>query len=154
MSIKLKLDGFDELIKKIEKAGGNVDAIVTDCLKKSADIMEAELKSQMQDANVDKRLIDNMPPPEIENDYGEITARVGYKKGAYDPNNPSDGYKVVFMNYGTPHRSKHGQIKDISEGGIIKLGFIGRAKDKARPKINKQQENALQESLRGLQHER
>lgn len=152
MSIKLKLDGFDELIKKIEKANGNVDEIVTDCMKKSADIMEAELKSQMQDANVSKKLIDKMPPPVIENDYGEITARVGYKKGAYDPNNPSVGYKVVFMNYGTPYRTKHGKIKDISEGGKkLKLGFIARAHAKAKPKIKKQQKNALEESLKGLQ---
>lgn len=143
MSIKLKLDGFDELLKKIEKAGGDVDTATENAMRQSANTMQRELKDQMQDANVSKRLIDNMPPFEIEKDYGRITARVGYRKGAYDPLNPSDGYLVVFMNYGTPYRTKHGKIKDITEGGIIKLGFIDRAKKKAKPKIRKQQEEVL-----------
>lgn len=144
MSIKLKLDGFDELLKKIEKAAGNVDKVVTDCMKESAEIMQSELKTQMQYSDVPKDLIDDMPPPTIENDYGRIIARVGYEKGEYNPKNPSAAYKVIFLNYGTPYRQKHGIVKA--------RGFIDRAKKKAKPKIKKQQENALQESLRGLQH--
>ena len=114
MSIKLKLDGFDELLKEIEKAGGKVDNATKICMDKSAAIMETELKSQMQKADVQSDLISRMPPPEVENDFGKFTARVGYKKGAYDPKNPSDGYKVIFLNYGTPHREKHGKCnKDM-----------------------------------------
>ena len=150
MSIKLKLDGFDDLLNQIQKAGGNVDSIMKNCLRESADIMQKELKEQMQNANVDKSLIDAMPPPELENGHTRLTARVGYKKGTYDPNNPSVGYKVVFMNYGTPHRKKHGKIRDVADGGVIKLGFIARAQGRAKPKIRKQQEQALRDDLKGL----
>lgn len=142
MSITLKLDGFDDLLSQIEKAGGTVDGAAKKCLQKSADIMHDELKAQMQAANVDSGLIARMPSPEVESDGNRHTARVGYKKGAYDPNNPSDGYKVVFANYGTPRRSKHGKQPEKR--------FIEKAKKKASARIKKVQKETLDEILGGL----
>ena len=142
MSLKLKIDGFDDLLRDIERAGGNLDAIMGKCLRESAEIMQNELKTQMRESRVPNSMIDAMPEPELEKDYGVLTARVGYKKGAFDPKNPSIGYKVVFLNYGTPYRTKHGKVKE--------RGFIQRAKKRAMPKIRKQQEKALQEDLKGL----
>lgn len=147
MSIKLKFEGFNDLIREIEKANGSVENSVKKCMEVSAKIMQDELKSQMQKANADKDLIDQMPAPQIETDFGQITARVGYRKGAYDPKNLSTGYKVVFVNYGTPYRRKHGKIR----GKTVKLGFIQRAKNRARPKIKNEQEKTLKEILRGLE---
>ena len=143
MSIKLQLDGFEELIKAIEKAGGSADKAVKKCMKQSAEIMQEELISQMQKSHVDADLINAMPAPQIEDDFGRVTARVGYRKGTYDPHNPSAGYKAVFINYGTPNRKKHGKVK--------KRGYITRAKNRARPKIKQQQETALKDILRGLE---
>jgi hypothetical protein len=142
MSIKLKLDGFDDLLSKIETAGGSIDSAAKQCLQKSADIMHDELKTQMQKSNVDGGLINRMPPPEVEANANRVTARVGYKKGEFDPQNPSDAYKVVFANYGTPRRSEHGKQP-------VK-GFIQRAKKKARPRIKKAQAETLNDILRGL----
>ena len=104
--------------------------------------MHDELTTQMQKANVDSGLINRMPPPEIEADGNRVTARVGYKKGNYNPDNPSDGYKVVFANYGTPRRSKHGQQPA--------KGFIKKAKKKASSRIKKVQAETLDEILGGL----
>lgn len=142
MSIKLNLNGFDDLLSEIEKAGGTIDDAAKQCLQKSANIMHDELKKQMTAANVDSDLINRMPPPEIEKDGNRHTARVGYKKGAFDPNNPSDGYKVVFANYGTPHRSKHGQQPAKR--------FIEKAKKKANPQIKKAQSETLNKIIEGL----
>lgn len=142
MSIKLQLDGFDDLFNQIKKAGGTVDAAAKECLNVSADIMQSELKSQMQAAGVDGGLINRMPAPEVEASGNRYTARVGYKKGAYDPRNPSDGYEVVFINYGTPKRKKHGKI--------AARGFIQKAKKKARPRIKKAQKETLDRIIRGL----
>jgi hypothetical protein len=142
MSIKIKLEGFDEMLSQIEQAGGTIDGAAKQCLQKSAAIMHDELKAQMQKANVDRGLINRMPPPEIETEGNRITARVGYKKGQYDPNNPSDGYKVVFANYGTPRRSEHGQQPA--------KGFIQKAKKKASSRIKKVQAETLDEILGGL----
>ena len=142
MAIKLKLEGFDDLLKKIEKANGDVDKAAENALKASAVIMQRELTDQMRSAGIDKGLISRMPPFEIEKDYGRITARVGYKKGAYNPDNISDGYKAVFINYGTPYRTKHGIIKA--------RGYIQKAKRRAKPKIKKEQEEALEKILARL----
>lgn len=145
MSIQLKLDGFEQLLKEIEKAEGNVEQATKKCLNKSALIMQDELKAQMHKADKQGHwgdLIASMPPPKIESDYGEISAHVGWKKGTYNPKSPSDAYKVVFLNYGTPHRQEHGKVKA--------RGFIQKAKKKAKPKIQAQQEQTFKEILKGL----
>lgn len=139
MSIKLKLEGFDALISEIEKAGGTVDRATNSCLQQSAQIMHTELKAQMKAADVDDGLIDRMPSPEVAQEGNRYTARVGYKKGAYDPKNPSDGYKAVFANYGTPRRSEHGQQPAKR--------FIEKAKKKANTKIKKAQKETLNKIL-------
>lgn len=142
MSIKLKIEGFEQLLKDIEKAGGSINSATQECMKKSADIMQNELKAKMQSANVASDLISRMPAPEIETNANRVTARVGYKKGAYNPEDPSDGYKVVFLNYGTPNRTEHGKMR--------KLGFIQKAKNSAKKLIKAEQEKTLTEILKGL----
>lgn len=142
MPINLKLEGFDDLLNQIEKASGNAQNAAMQATRESAGVVNETLKAQMSSAGVDGRLIAAMPPPSVENDFGKITAHVGYKKGAYDPKNPSDGYKVVFLNYGTPHRTKHGKVKA--------RGFIAKAKRAAKLKVKKVQEQALKDILKGL----
>lgn len=144
MSIKLKLDdGFENLLHKIEKAGGSITAATRECMEKSADIMEQELKDQMQASGVDSDLISQMNPREINTSGNRVTASVGYKKGAYDPDNLSAGYKVIFLNYGTPRRTKYGQVKA--------LGFINRAKKRAKRLIKAEQQKTLTEILKGIE---
>lgn len=142
MAIKIKLEGFDELLKEIERAGGDIDKACDSAIRGSAQIMQNELKAQMQNAGVDSHLIGAMPAPEIKKTGNRFIARVGYKKGAYNPDNLSDGYKVVFLNYGTPNRKLHGQVKA--------RGFIQRAKKSAKPKIKAEQKKALQKILARL----
>lgn len=153
MSIKLELKGYDNFLLDIEKAGGSMLGAAESAVRQSAQIMQSELKAEMKSSNVPGDLVGSMPQFDIEKEGNYVRARVGYKKGAYNPKNPSDGYKVVFLNYGTPHRMKHGQIKEGSSmkaGGTLKLGFIERAKKRARPKIKKQQRLALEKILERL----
>lgn len=134
--IELNLYGFDDLLKKIESAGGSINGAVDRCMKKSAEIQETHLREQMRKSDVEADLINRMPPPVIQWSGNACTARVGYKKGEYNPKNLSDGYKVVFINYGTPK--------------ITPRNFIKRAKSKAKPQIKKEQEVTLKEILEGL----
>lgn len=145
LAIKIKLAGFDDLLKEIEQAGGKAESATVQCMKKSADIMQNELKSQMQKVNKTgtlNGLIERLPPPKVKNDHGLITASVGYEKGAYNAKNPSDAHKAVFLNYGTPSRKKHGVE--------AARGFIRKAKNKAKKPIAQQQEETLKEILKGL----
>lgn len=143
MAIRLQLSGFDDLFEQIKKAEGNVDKAAEQCLQESAQIMQSELKAQMQKSGVDSDLINRMPTPEIEKNGNAMIARVGYKKGAYNPNDLSDGYKVVFLNYGTPKRSKHGKVEA--------KGFIDKAQRKAKKPIKKKQEETLKKIIGELQ---
>ena len=135
----LQLKGFDDLLEQIQKAGGSIDQAADSCLRQSAQIMQAELKAQMQAADVDSDLINSMPQPQITVDGNNYSAAVGYKKGNFDPNNLSDGYKVVFLNYGTPNRTMHGKV--------AARGFIDKAKKNARPQIKKAQQATLEKIL-------
>lgn len=135
----LQLKGFDDLLEQIQKAGGSVDRAVDSCLRQSAQIMEKELKAQMQSAGVESDLINAMPPSQIKVNGNNYRAEVGYKKGNYDPRNLSDGYKVVFLNYGTPRRTMHGKV--------AARGFIDKAKKKARPQIKRAQQATLEKIL-------
>ena len=135
----LTLKGFAEKLEQIQKAGGSIDQAADSCLRQSAQIMQAEMKAQMQAADVDSDLINAMPPPQIKVDGNRYSAAVGYKKGSYDPHNLSDGYKVVFLNYGTPRRTMHGKVEA--------RGFIEKAKNKARPQIKKAQQETLDKIL-------
>lgn len=138
----LQLKGFEDLLEQIQKAGGSIDQAAERCLRQSAQIMQAELKTQMGAAGVDANLINAMPPPQITVDGNRYSAAVGYKKGNFDPKNPSDGYKVVFLNYGTPRRTMHGKV--------AARGFIQAAKKKARPRIKKEQQQTFENILGGL----
>lgn len=142
MSIKLKLEGFDELMNKIQKAEGNVESATKRALQEGANVMDAEIKAQLSATGDGGNLGSSIPSPTIENDFGLFTARVGWRKGSYNPRNLSDGYKALFLNYGTPRRKKHGIERA--------RGFIQRAKTSARPKIKKVQEQALKDILKGL----
>lgn len=142
MPITLKLTGFEEMLTAIEKAGGSIDKAANQCMQKSAKLMDEELKAQMRSANVKSDLINRMPSPEVEKDGNRYTARVGFVKGEYNPTKPSDAYKAIFLNYGTPRRTKHGHVKARH--------FIEKAKKKAKSKIKKSQQQTLEEILGGL----
>lgn len=142
MPITLKLTGFDKMLTAIEKAGGSIDRAANQCMQKSAKLMDEELKAQMRSANVKSDLISRMPSPEIDKEGNRYTARVGFVKGEYNPKKPSDAYKAIFLNYGTPRRTKHGKVKARH--------FIEKAKKKAKSKIKNSQQQTLEEILGGL----
>ena len=142
MPITLKLTGFEEMLTAIEKAGGSIDKAANQCMQKSAKLMDEELKAQMRSANVKSDLINRMPSPEVEKEGNRYTARVGFVKGEYNPTKPSDAYKAIFLNYGTPRRTKHGQVKARH--------FIENAKEMAKSKIENSQQQTFKEMLGGL----
>lgn len=151
--VKLNLGkDFDDLIKSIEGAIDKVDAAAERCIKENADIMDAELRDKLAACDGDFEdgepgaiyaLSRRMPPPKIEKNFGVYTARVGFVKGAYDPNNISDGYKAVFLNYGTPKRT-------TDKGQIKAMKFIDKAKKAAKPKIKERQEEVVNEVVKGI----
>lgn len=149
MAIKLKLDGFDELIRQLEKAGRDADGEGMKCAKECAQILDAELRKQMVETDRDtsgmnrqSSLAQRMPPPQVKNEHGLIKAEVGFKKDTYNPNNPSDAYKAIFLNYGTPRRTKHGKVEGRN--------FVKKAQKIAKPKMKNAVEKAMDNIVKEL----
>lgn len=143
----IKLEGFDDLVKQIQEAGGKVDKLVYDCVDKAADVMDKQLKEEMLRPRVIKiyegmekhdfnGLVERMPKPEIYKTNYSVGGRVGYIPTQYHPKNVDDYYKVIFINYGTP------RIKPTE--------FIKKAKSKGSRKVKKLQEQTFNEILEGL----
>ena len=143
MPIRIKLEGYDKLIDAISKSESKINIVADTCITKSANIMSEEIKSKMASAGVDDGLISRMPAPIVEHKGNIYSAQVGYKKGTYDPTNLSDGYKALFLNYGTPRRTEHGKVRA--------RGFIDKAKKAAKPKIKKAQKQAIDDILKGIE---
>lgn len=132
----MAINGFDELISRIQKAGGTIDQAADACARKAAEVQQAHLKAQMQRVKADPGLVASMPEPEIERNGNAWFVHVGYKKGDYDPKNLTEGYKAVFLNYGTPR--------------VKPRRFVAAAKKKARSAIKKAEEETLETMLKGL----
>jgi len=137
--IKLTLTGFDEMLKDIEAAGGDMKKAVESCMKQSAHTVYREMKSQMRKApfkekhGVDDGLINRMPAPTVKWEGNRCVAEVGYKKGQYNPRDPSDGYKALFLNYGTPR--------------IAPTEYIAETKKQSKKILRKQQKQTFEKIL-------
>jgi HK97 gp10 family phage protein len=136
MAIKVEFKGFEELIEKLKDADKDVDKAVEKCVRKSAEIIDDQLRASMNSAGVAPSLIQDINPIRYAREGNSFSAEVGYKKGAYNPKDPSDGYKAIFINYGTPK--------------ITPRNFIADTKKKSKNKVKKEQEKILNDILGGL----
>ena len=141
MAIKLKLEGFDELLQQIEAAGRTAESAAESAVKASAQVMQTELKSTLS-AATDSGLASRLPPPKVIKKGNEVSASVGFEPTAYTPRNLSDYHKAIFLNYGTPNRKAHG--KEAARN------FVAKAKRRARPKIKKAEKEALEKIIERL----
>lgn len=143
--IKVSID-FKPLLEKIQEAGGSIDDAAKSAVDKGAAIVEDALRNECAASGVPTSVTSEIQTT-TEGNGNRYSCKVGWKMGNYDPQKPSAGYKAVFLNYGTPRRSTK---SGANRGKIDARGFIGRAKKKAKPKVKKAQEEALQEILKGL----
>lgn len=140
--IKLDIKGFNKLLEEIQRAGGDINKATEKAMNKSVDVVSQELKNACNKAGVPSSISSEIKSQPAEWDGNRCSAAVGWKLGAYNPDNPSQGYKAIFLNYGTPHRKKHGKI--------TARNFIGAAKKSSTPKLRKIQKETFDEILKGL----
>ena len=141
-------NGFPELLEKIKEAQGNVEEAAWTAARKSASVMLQTLKEECDASGVPQSVSGAITANAVRDESGQrMAAEVGWRMGEYDPKNLSQGYKAVFLNYGTPRRATR---SGYNRGYITGRGFIGRAKKKARPKIKKAQQEALESILKEL----
>ena len=108
--ISLKLKGFDKLLEEIQRANGDIKAATEQAMNKSVAVVEKELHQHCDAAGVPSSISSAIRADRAQWRGNVCEAEVGWKLGAYDPKNPSQGHKAIFLNYGTPHRKKHGKV--------------------------------------------
>ena len=138
---------FDSLLNKIKKAGGDIEQATWDAARKGGRVYYQTLVEECRKSGVPDHLIDKIRFNCLRDSSGSrFAVVVGWYMDNYDPADPSEGYKVVFLNYGTPRReSSRG-----NRGYIDGRGFIGRAKKKAQKPIKQAQEEFLKSVLGDL----
>lgn len=154
MSIKLQLNGFDDYIKKLRKAGANVQKVTEDAILKSGAVVNTELENQIRSesrmsAKTKERILERMIEPTITHSTEDIVSgEAGIRIGSYDPKDLSGGFIALFNEYGTSERkTKKGERR----GSLEELQFTQRALRKSTPKIRKLQEGILEKALKELE---
>lgn len=91
----LLFSGFEEMIKKIEKAGGTAEKAVKVAVEKDAEWTRQQLldfiKKHKETGATEASLI----PVEVESYRGKISCKVGFSI-------TNGGLAAIFLNYGTP----------------------------------------------------
>lgn len=105
--------GTSELLKKIEKAGGNVEKACEDALRASVQAPKQEMLAYIQQHHLTGQTEDSFVE-EIKNENGKIYCEVGFsiRKG---------GIAALFLNLGTPKMKPSFFINDAIDHNIDKI---------------------------------
>lgn len=142
--VKLTFRGFDVLLSEIQAAGGEIKPATERALQSSANLATNKIKSGAIARNLGSDEIIN---PTVRWSGNRAMTEVGYELGAYDSRNPSQGYKALFIEYGTGKRkTKQG----TNRGSVTANPFIRPAVTEGKKELVKAQQIALERVLKGL----
>lgn len=142
--LKLTLKGFDEMIEKIEAAGGKIKPAVDRALTSSANLLTQKIKEGANARNVPT---DSLIRPAVKWSGNIASVEVGFALGAYTPGNLSSGYLALFKEYGT---GKRATSKGYNRGALTADPFIRPALEDGQKEVRKAQQEALDRILKDL----
>lgn len=151
--MRLQVKGFDEMLDKIQKAGGDVDKAARNCMEKSIKILESNLINEAQASGADTGEVAHS----VTVSGNRIAAETGWKLGSYDSNNPSEGYRAMFVEFGTGKSSARSKGKDrqtaagYNRGSTEPRPFIAKARKKSAKPIRAIQQETLQNIVKELE---
>lgn len=159
--IRLKID-FDGMLEAIRDAGGDMNKAALQAAEECAKAAHDELVAECNASGIPESVSGEIEHSVIVTSGGNrYEVEAGWKKGEYDPANPSAAYKAIFLNYGTPKGPrqvkkklhvlyKGSWVTTANRGQIVGRGFIDRAQNGAKKKIKKVQNEALKKMLKEL----
>ena len=110
---RIEFFGTSELLKKIEKAGGNVEKACENALRASVQAPKQEMLQYIQQHHLTGQTEDSFVE-EIKNENGKIYCEVGFsiRKG---------GIAALFLNLGTPKIKPSFFVDDAIDHNIDKI---------------------------------
>lgn len=150
--IKLQVKGFDDMLAEIQRAGGNIDAAAINCMEKSVAILEDNLKKEAQASGAETTTVMHS----VTVNGNRIAAETGWQLGNYDSANPSEGYRAMFVEFGTGKSSARSKGKDrqtaagLNRGSTAPRPFMAKARKKSGKAIRDIQQETLQNIAKGL----
>ena len=151
----LSLKGFEEMLGRIEAAGGDVDKAARACMEKSINVLESNLIAEAQASGAGTSTVAHT----VSSEGNRITAETGWKLGEYNSSNPSEGYEALFTEFGTGKYSTRGKGKDrhtragANRGSTAPRPFISAARKKSAKPIRAIQQETLQNIVKELRGE-
>lgn len=151
MAVKLNIYGFDEILKRMRDIGGNVDDAAKKTTHKIAPIARRYLVDECSKSKVPSQITSAIAI-RYQDGNNIHSCDIGWRKGSYDPDNLSTGYKALILNYGTVRRRTHKGLyrgwlsrpyktrkkpADPKPNQKIKAGFIQRAIRNSNSEIKK-----------------
>ena len=147
--MRLQVKGFDEMLERVQRAGGNVDKAAKKCMERSVSVLEEYLIDEAAESGVETTEIFH----QVTVSGNRISGETGWKLGNYDSNNPSEGYRAMFAEFGTGRHSARSRGKDretaagYNRGSTEPRPFMAQARKRAVKPVRTIQQETLQELL-------
>ena len=106
--MRLQIKGFDEMLERIQRAGGDVDKAARLCMEESLQVLESNLKKEAQASGAETSTVYHS----VTASGNRVQGETGWPLGNYDSNNPSEGYEAMFREFGTGKHSQRSKGKD------------------------------------------
>lgn len=151
--IKLQVKGFEDMLAAVQRAGGDIDKAARDCMEKSVQILESNLIKEAQASGASTSEVFH----DVTASGNRVTAETGWRLGDYDSNNPSEGYKAMFTEFGTGKHSARGKGNDrhtaagYNRGSTAPRPFMDQARKKSAKPIRAIQQETLQNIVKELE---
>ena len=110
----VKLSGYEEIIKDIEKLGGNAEKIISDALLKSGEVATGEFKKVIEEHEYTGLTEDTLKTNlEVEYEAGKIVLKTGFdiNKG---------GLASILLDRGTPTNAAINFVKKTKNKKSVK----------------------------------
>ena len=151
--MRLQVKGFEDMLARVQKANGDIDKAARECMEKSARILESNLRREAEASGAETSEIVRT----VESSKLKIKAEVGWKLGEYDSNNPSQGYRAMFREFGTGKHSGRSAGKDrqtaagYNRGSTEPRPFMATARKKSKKPIHAVQAETLHNIVKELE---
>ncbi len=151
--MRLQLKGFDEMLGEIKRAGGDIDKAAQVCMEKSVQVLESNLIKAAEASGAETSTVFH----KVTSEGNRVAAETGWELGAYDSANPSEGYRAMFVEFGTGKHSERGKGKDretqagYNRGSTAPRPFLDKARKKSVKAIRAVQQETLQDIVKELE---